>query len=281
MWNSQPSGSSIVALILLALAIIGYLWLFWFPVWRNRRILKQPFPHKWKQILSTNMKIYSYLPNNFRQRLNNLILLFLHQVDFYGSEGIEINDEIKITIAAQACLLILGRTIDDYAKIKSIIVYPYAYFTENDVGERSGIRLGESWQNGRIILAWDDVLHNSRNIVKGHNVTLHEFAHQLDQEDGYSDGVPPIPASAVDIWVQTFSHHFKELSHLARDFEDSFFNPYGATNPAEFFAVCSESFFTVPVEFSNHYPELFQLMLSFYQLDPRLFIPVLPQDQQQ
>lgn len=277
MWNNTPSDSGIVALILLIIAIGSYLWLFKLPVWRNNRILKQPFPNEWERILISNMSLYAHLPEDYQQRLKKLITLFLYKIPFSGSAGIVITDEIRVTIAAQACLLILGRTIDDYAKIKSIIVYPYAFFSQNESGEVSGTRLGESWHNGRIILAWDDVLHNSRYLVEGHNVTLHEFAHQLDQEDGYSDGVPSIPSSAVNVWVHSFSKQFKNLKSLVTDYQESFLNPYGATNPAEFFAVCTESFFTAPRKFKQVYPELFQLLHSFYQLDPGLFVPENPE----
>ncbi len=259
----------IVFTLFLLLTIISLAWLFWYPVWKIRRILRTPFPPTWLAIIESNNALYAKLPNVLQHRLKNLVQIFLTRVKFYDTKGITLTDEIRVTIAAQACMLILGRTISDYARIKSIIVYPSAYIPTHEGEMESTVRLGESWHNGRVLLAWDDVLKNSQSIIAGHNVTLHEFAHQLDQEDGYSDGVPPLPAQAVDIWIQTFAHRFKELSLFAEQHQESFLNPYGATNPAEFFAVTTEAFFTEPRAFESHYPELFRLMSGFYRLDPR------------
>ncbi len=261
--------SWVVFSIFLLITAVSLIWLFWYPVWKIKRILKQPFPDHWLSIMKKNNVIYDKLPVALQSRLRNLVQLFIHQVHFYGTEGIEMNDEIRVTIATEACILILGRTIDDYAKIKTIIVYPSAYFTQEEDEHQNSVRLGESWHNGRVLLAWNDVLNNSQSIIAGHNVTLHEFAHQLDQEDGYSDGVPPLPSGIVDTWVKAFAHRFNELTELAEKHHHSFLNPYGATNPAEFFAVTTEAFFTEPFAFEKHYPKLFELMQGFYRLDPR------------
>lgn len=242
------------------------LWLFYWPSWRAHRILKKPFPRQWRRILQQRVRFYQLLPSELQRRLEHLIQLFIHDKKFYGAGGLTINDTIRVTIAAEACLLILGRTFDEYAKLKSIIVYPSAFLADE---KNHVIRLGESWQNGRVIIAWDEVSNDSLYLTPGHNVTIHEFAHQLDSQDGYADGVPSIPAAAIHVWSNAFSNALDGLRKQLQAAQPTWLNPYGVTNAAEFFAVCSEAFFTDPHSFEHHYPELFRLLRAFYRLDPR------------
>ncbi len=250
-------------------AIIGIglvLWLFFWPSWRARRILQKPFPRQWRRILRQRVRLYQILPPPLQRRLEHFIQLFIHDKKFYGAAGLVITDTIRVTIAAEACVLILGRTIDEYAKLRSIVVYPSSFLADE---QNHVIRLGESWHNGRVIIAWDEVANHSLYLPPGHNVTIHEFAHQLDSQDGYADGIPNIPASAIHVWSQAFSHALAGLRQQLQAAQPTWLNPYAATNAAEFFAVCSEAFFTDPYAFEKHYPDLFQLLRSFYRLDPR------------
>ncbi len=252
---------------LVAITSVGLVfWLLWWPSIRARNILKQPFPEHWRRILQHQVGFYPRLPAPLKTRLEHLVQLFLHDKTFYGAAGLTITDTIRVTIAAEACLLILGRTMDDYAKLKSIIVYPSRFLVDD---QHQSIRLGESWHNGRVILAWDEVANNSLYLPPGHNVSVHEFAHQLDQEDGYADGLPNIPASAVRIWSEAFSEALAGLREQLASEQPSYLNPYGSTNAAELFAVCTEAYFTDPCAFHEIYPKLFDLLRAFYRIDPR------------
>jgi len=171
-------------------------------------------------------------------------------------------------------MLLLNRETDCYPNLYSVLVYPSTYVAE--VATSSGpaptensVRLGESWQRGAVVLAWDSVKGGAVNFRDGHNVTMHEFAHQLDQEDGRSDGAPILRTrSAYSAWSRVFSKEYEELRRETARGEKSLMDHYGATNPAEFFAVATETFFEKPVQLRNTHPELFHELKNFYRLDP-------------
>jgi hypothetical protein len=182
-----------------------------------------------------------------------------------------------VTIAAEACLLILGRPGDVYPGLRYIIVYPGAFIVEHAEPDELGIvdtspqdMLGESWHNGKVILAWDSVLRGSRNFVDGQNVVLHEFAHQLDSEDGAADGTPLLGGEhSYRSWAGVLSEEFEELQHASYHGRESLLDHYGASNPAEFFAVATETFFEKPWQMARHHAELFEVLQAYYQIDPR------------
>lgn len=183
-------------------------------------------------------------------------------------------DEIKVTIAAQACMLLLNRESDCYPKLYSIVVYPSTYVTgthktygshEND----TSVRLGESWKHGTVVLAWDSVKRGALNYQDGLNVVMHEFAHQLDQEDGNADGAPILEMhSAYSAWSRTFSEEYEVLQKRALKGRKSVMDKYGATNPAEFFAVATETFFEKPAQMKKKHPELYHELQGFYKVNP-------------
>ncbi len=189
------------------------------------------------------------MQSNEQQQLKKNILLFLADKSFHGCNGLIINDEMRITIAAEACLLLLNRKTSIYSRLKHILVYPTTFKTKHNnqnpdgtisQGERT--LLGESWHNGKIILSWDDVTFGAQNIHNGHNVTLHEFAHQLDSESGSSNGAPLLGKHAWKSWAEVLTNEFKELNQAQERHHKSVMDFYGATNPAEFFAVATETF---------------------------------------
>ncbi|MFC1689486.1 zinc-dependent peptidase, partial [Pseudomonadota bacterium] len=212
--------------------------------------------------------------------LRRLIKQFLHQKHFSGAGGLEVTDEMRITVAAQACMLQLNRNSALYPRLKYIILYPSAFVVTRSDTDGAGIvshgrkgLLGESWQNGKVILAWDNVLHGARNFVDGSNVVLHEFAHQLDSETGSTDGAPLLAgASSYRSWAAALSGEFEELQKDARYGRRSLMDHYGATNPAEFFAVTTETFFEKPGNMAKHHEELFEVLKSYYRVDPRDWI---------
>ncbi len=244
------------------------------------REMKKPFPPEWHELLSKKLRIYPKLHPDLRQKWQYLIKDFLYKKHFVGCRGQEIDDEVRLTIAAEACLLILNRPSRRYAGLKWIYVYPTTFIARREEEDEYGIvshskkhLLGESWHNGKVILAWDNVEYGIGNGSDGRNVVLHEFAHQLDQEDGISNGAPLLyTKDSYRIWSQVFSREFMALQASVEDGEDSLIDSYGATNAAEFFAVVTELFFERPVLMRDRYPELFQQLKNYYRLDPREWI---------
>lgn len=260
---------------------IGGLVGFWavllmqFRLYNRRRaaLMAAPFSDKSIALLQKNIPLYNRLPEELKRQLHGLLNVFLNEKRFFGCGGLNITDEIKITIAAQACLLLLNRKTNFYPKLKTIYVYPSTYIAnhiEHDDGlivEGKSIRLGESWQNGPVVLAWDSVAGQARNIHDGLNVVLHEFAHQLDQEDGHADGVPMLESrSSYQRWKQILTKEFQRLQ--ASDSRRPVLDEYGAENPAEFFAVATETFFEKPVQLHTYSPQLYDELKNYYKLDP-------------
>ncbi len=251
------------------------------PRLRRRRLLARPFPPQWQQILQRNLPIYDALPDATVTELHHQIVLFLDEKKFYGCGGLVVDDNIRVTIAAQACLLLLNRPTSGYASLQAILVYPSAYFATQQVYDDSGVvhsgnntMLGESWSNGRLILSWDDVESGARDFHDGHNVVLHEFAHQLDQESGSSNGAPLLgTGSSYQSWARVLADEFNQLQRQAELGQDSLLDHYGASNPAEFFAVATEAFFERPTELKQLHPALFEQLYSFYRVDPALWKP--------
>lgn len=262
-------------LLIAGLAVIGLA--LWIPNWRLKRALAAPFPEEWVVILERNIQVYRHLPMELRLQLRKLIKQFLHQKHFSGAGGLDVTDEIRLTIAAEACMLILNRKSGVYPGLRWIIVYPTVFIVDHEAMDEAGVvdsapkdLLGESWGNGKVILAWDSVLHGARNFVDGQNVVLHEFAHQLDDETGATDGAPVLAgASSYRSWAEVFSEEFEGLHDRIRRGKRSLIDEYGATNPAEFFAVATETFFEKPRQMARHHRELFEVMSEYYRVDPR------------
>ncbi len=263
--------------LFLGLVVAAIAVALWIPHWRLQRALASPWPAEWDAVLQHNLPVYRLLPAPMRERLQQLVRQFLHEKHFSGAGGLEINDEIRVTIAAEACMLLLGRGGGVYPGLRWIIVYPGAFIVENDNEDEYGIvdtapedRLGESWHNGKVILSWDSVLRGSRNFVDGQNVVLHEFAHQLDNEDGGMDGAPLLGGEhAYRSWAAVLGEEFEELQQASYHGEESLLDHYGATSPAEFFAVATETFFEQPEQMAQHHVELFELLRAYYRVDPR------------
>ena len=242
---------------------------------RSRRILlSSPFSQKWITVLDKNLPPYRKLSLSQRQQLHDYIRIFISEKSFEGCGGLALTDEIRVTIAAQACMLLLNRKVECYPKLYSILVYPSTYVAGardslRGEWEEESVRLGESWQSGAVVLAWDNVRNGAANFKDGHNVTMHEFAHQLDQEDGAGDGTPILGTrSAYSAWAHVFSKEYELLQRKTARGRKSVMYEYGATNPAEFFAVATETFFEKPRQFKKKHPELFNELQDFYKVNP-------------
>lgn len=235
---------------------------------RRKRALSIPLPADWLTLIETNIPPYRRLSDVLKQQLHGYIREFLYDKQFEGCGGLVLTDEIRVTIAAQACLLLLNRRVRCYPGLMSVVVYPSAYLAPDGEGEEA-VRLGESWTHGTVVLAWDSVKHGALNFVDGRNLVIHEFAHQLDQEDGSSDGAP-ILASHLNYgsWARVLSDEYARLRLRVEKGRKTVLDSYGATHPAEFFAVASETFFEKPVQMRKKHPELFAELEQFYNLDP-------------
>jgi Mlc titration factor MtfA (ptsG expression regulator) len=263
--------------VFLVLVVVAIVLALWIPRYRLRRAVAAPFPEEWVQFLERNIGVYLNLPMPLRLQLRLLIKQFLHQKHFSGAGGLEVRDEMRVTIAAQACMLQLNRHGGLYPRLKYIILYPSAFVVTRSEVDGAGVvshgrkgMLGESWQSGKVILAWDNVMHGARNFVDGSNVVLHEFAHQLDSETGSADGAPLLAGkSSYRSWANALSGEFRELQKDAGIGKRSLMDHYGATNPAEFFAVATETFFEKPRRMAKHHQELFDVLKAYYRVDPR------------
>jgi Mlc titration factor MtfA (ptsG expression regulator) len=243
---------------------------------QREKILLQPFPPDWSAILARNVPIYDRLSEVDKAELRGLIQVFLAEKVFEGCNGLEVTDEIRVTIAAQACLLLLRRETDVYPRLITVLVYPSAYVSNMPQHGPHGIvtegpqgRLGEAWTSGVVVLSWDDVKLGASDVRDGHNVVFHEFAHQLDQEDGSSDGAPILPRrNMYSAWARVLGEEYQELQMAAETGKKSVLDTYGATEPAEFFAVATEAFFEKPVQLKKKHPELYEELKIYFNQDP-------------
>ncbi len=241
---------------------------------RRKKLRALPVNPEWKKILEKNLPIYLKLPDHLKTELHGHIQVLVHEKNFEGCGGLELNDEIRVTVAGQACILLLNRKTKYYPKLSSILVYPSAYVAKN-IRNKNGIvadsqvRLGESWMTGTVVLSWDDILRGAVDPKDGHNVVLHEFAHQLDQEDGAGDGTPVLPQYSRYIsWAGVLGKEFDALQKKASRGTKALMDYYGATNPAEFFAVATETFFEKSRQLQRRHPELYDQLKDYYQMDP-------------
>ena len=247
-----------------------------FKRWSRRTVREQPFPDAWQAIIDKNVALFVTLTREEQDELRKLVLCFLDEKSFEGVGGVTVDDEKRVTIAAQACFLLLHRDTDIYPKLDSIVVYPSAYKTKNVeslgwgvVVEREEARLGESWDRGIVVLAWDAVRAGTMNASDGRNVVLHEFAHQLDQEDGVADGAPELESREQrKTWAHVLGAEYADLQEHVHVGRRSDIDAYGATNPAEFFAVVTEMFFERGAELKVHRPDLYAQFSTFYRQDP-------------
>ena len=243
---------------------------------RRMRLAARPFPEEWRQILRDNVPLYSCLPEAQRRDLERHVAVLVNEKTFEGCGGLAITDEIRVTIAAHAGLLLLGAPSPRYyASLSTILVYPSTYqarvtdVTGGVVTERQEVRHGESWHHGVVVLGWNAALAGARNVRDGDNLMLHEFAHQLDAEDGAHDGAPYLnELTDYTAWALVLSEEYDRLR--ARPHR-SVLDAYGRTNPAEFFAVATEAFFEKPHQLRKRHPELYSELERYYRLDPANF----------
>lgn len=250
--------------------------------WRRSRLMTKSFPSDWLRVLERNVPYYGLLPEAQQHRLRSLTRVFVAEKSFEGCGGLELTQAIKVTIAAQGCILLLGLDREDlYPELRSILVYPHAYIANVTAAQPDGTvvegwqgRLGESWTHGYVVLSWDDVLRGASDIHDGRNVVYHEFAHQLDNESGAPEGAPLLPDKSMYAeWARVFGDAYQALCDCVERGEPTLLDPYGAVSPAEFFAVATEFFFELPIDLEECHPELYAQLRSFYRQDPARLMP--------
>jgi MtfA peptidase len=249
---------------------------------RRNRLRSTPFPAEWLAFVEKNVRLYAWLPEADRIELQGLVQILLAEKIFEGCGGLVLTDEIKVTVAAQACLLLLHRDTDIYPRLTTVLIYPSAYVGKaiKPVGsglalEGEYVNLGESWTNGIVVLSWDDVRAGASDPDDGRNLVLHEFAHQLDREDGTVDGSPLLEQRSQYVaWARVLNAEYERLKRDSWMGRPTVLDDYGTTDPAEFFAVATECFFEKPRVLEKRHPELYAELRSFYRQDPAKLLPV-------
>lgn len=243
---------------------------------RRARVMRRPFPAAWRDLLRRRMPLYARLPARAQIRLRQRVLVLLAEVPFIGCAGLVVTDEMRVLVAAQAALLLLERG-PAFRGLRQVLIYPGLFAVDRPltgadgvVHEARQVMAGESWQQGQVVLAWDAVLEGAAAPDDGSNVVIHEFAHQLDQENGPPNGAPYLGRAArQERWARVLGTEFASLQERVGRGEKGWIDAYATTNAAEFFAVVSELFFERPGELAARHPALFAEFVGCYRQDPR------------
>jgi len=241
---------------------------------KHSQLFATPLSADWITLLEDNVSLYSRLPKTLKVQLHGCIQIFLAEKEFVG-RGINITQKIRLTIAGNACMLLLQGQKRSFPGFTSVLVYPDTYVAKqiSQNGSLEAIedshRAGESWFRGPIVLSWGDALRGSLNAKDGHNVVIHEFAHKLDEQSGNMNGLPVLRKNAdYSEWAKVLGEEFDGLKYRSQRGKNSVIDNYGTVSPAEFFAVASESFFEKPKQMKKKLPDLYIQLNRFYNIDP-------------
>jgi Mlc titration factor MtfA (ptsG expression regulator) len=243
---------------------------------RRRRLLAEPFPLRFEQILRRNVGHYPLLSPPEQARLRDVTRILVAEKTWEGGRGLYVTEEMRVTIAAEAALLLLGGEHDYYARVSSVVVYPDKFYTpvaedgwEDD--ELSEYELdGQAVYRGPVILSWGDVVAEARDPGCGFNLVIHEFAHQLDFLDNAVNGTPRLGDRALESrWRYVMTVAFEDHRRAVGKGEETFFTEHAAENETEFFADASEAFFCRPADLKDLYPEVYRLLAAYYRVDPQ------------
>ena len=243
--------------------------------WRRAKVQAADFPPAFVEIIERNVPVYRRMPADLQAQLRRHINVFLEEKVFIGCGGLEVTDEMRVTIAAHACCLILNRPTDYFPNFTSILLYPDSYLVNevhyDGVVETEGqdARSGESWHRGPVVLSWQDVLESLEDAGDAYNVVLHEFAHKLDEENGEVDGVPALAhGSHYKEWAEVLSRAYGAAAGASGGKPVAVLDEYAFTAPEEFFAVATETFFERASELKAELPELYAQLERYYCVDP-------------
>jgi Mlc titration factor MtfA (ptsG expression regulator) len=248
----------------------------WLRARRRGKLLAEPFPAWWLAILERNVGHYALLSVSEQARLRDVTRILIAEKRWLGRGGIFVSEEMKVTIAAQAGLLLLGADHGYFGRVRDVVVFPADFRTPvaSDDWEDDGLSetplAGQAVERGPVLLAWDQALAEGRDPDAGYNVIIHEFAHQLDFLDGASQGVPVLHDRDLETrWHDVMSTCYEDHRRALREgTSNGFFTAHAADNESEFFADATESFFCRPHDLQHLLPELYQLLAAYYQVDP-------------
>ncbi len=254
----------------------------WYDHWRQRRELaRHPLPLRaWHEAID-GIHCLQGLSAVELAHLRERVVQFLHRKTLNGVQGLALTRQMRLQIAAQACLPILHLDMDYYDGWHEVVVYPDSFrvhhTVSDDIGlvsEQDVLLSGEAWGQGPVILAWADIARELAHPRPGANVVIHEFAHKLDMLNGRANGMPPLhPDMPIEDWTHALSAAYRQLQHRIERHHRGCINPYGATSPAEFFAVLSEYFFTAPWQLQHDCPDVYGQLKAFYRQDPLARLP--------
>ncbi len=250
----------------------------WLDDRRRKKILEHPFPTEWEAHIERNVAHYGYLDEEERDSLRRLVQVFVAEKNWEGLGGLDMRDEIRVTVAAQACLLILRLDHDLYRRVDSVLVYPSTVVTRPQHRSMFSVAtgpvdrpmpiLGQAFRRGPVILVWDAVRGGGLDPRDGRNVVYHEFAHKLDMLTGAADGVPPLQDDATyQRWVTVLTREYEQLQELAERGKPSFLDPYALESGAEFFAVATEHFFEQASKMQRDHRAMYEVLSEFYRQD--------------
>lgn len=261
-------------------------------IWSLRRRRPLPIdPGTWAG-LRARLPWLARLGEADAERMRDLVARFLSSKTFTGTHGLEPDDTMRLTIAAQACLPVLHLGLEPYDDFVEIVVYPSAFAVRRSITDEDGlvhefddVLSGEAMHQGPVVLSWEDVAGDAADPAA--NVVIHEFAHKLDLSDGAADGCPPMPASRRAAWLRTLGDAYDAFVEQVDRLEASMpadldpetpaadawyarlpLDPYAATDEAEFFAVACEVFFVDPGRLADAFPGLYSALAAYYRMDP-------------
>ncbi len=238
--------------------------------WKRRsrkRLLRRPVPKDWESIAANAIPWFDAWDNGTRGKFLNDLRIFVAEKAWEGCDGLEVNDDMKVVVGAQAAMMLAG--VEDYYfdGVRTILLYPRPFWRKTRHGLIVGddVLSGEAWHRGPIVLSWSDVIED----WEGHNVVVHELAHHLDGLDGDISGVPILGNRvAQERWEEIAARTFRQLNDDLAAGRETFLDPYAATHRAELLAVACESFFELPVELKDHHDDLFACLVDLFQIDP-------------
>jgi len=243
---------------------------------RRQRLLTAPLAEEQVRALEDCVPYYTLLTQERRRELDGIVQVLLAEKRFDGCGGFDLTDDVRLTIAGHAAILLLGRETDFYPLLSSVLVYPDSYVAPARRHHGGGVvsdeeepRAGESWADGSLVLSWHDVVTDLEAPEYGCNVILHEFAHQLDDENSEAEGVPLLPErSQYAVWAEVFTAEYDALVAAVESDVETLLDPYAAESPAEFYSVATETFFTLPCDLEEEHPELYHRLEDLHRQDP-------------
>lgn len=239
----------------------------------RRERLAAGFRPEWRDLLAGRMRTWAQLDDDERARLEALALGLLVDLHWEAANGFELTEEIEVTIAADAAVLLLGLPDDSFSRVRTVLVHPTTLVLQGEHSQVSGIVsdgpmpiLGQADLHGPVLIVWDAVLQEARHPGSGHNVVFHEFAHRLDMLTGDADGMPPIAdPDLAQRWVDVCTAVYEQV---VEGRGGTVLRSYAGVNPAEFFAVATEAFFDAPVPLRREHGDLYDVLVGYYGQDP-------------